>query len=170
MKTEIRLATQADFEQVGNIFTEENQFHAELVPEIIQVADPIMTRKWYGEVLNNPHNTLFVAKRGKDAVGVALVELRTSIDDPIFTPRIYAHISEIAVAESHRGQGIGRLLIERIHQWAHDQSITEIELQVWERNSQAIGFYEKLEYLSWRRTMRFVIGDKSVERSESEDG
>ncbi len=67
MKTEIRLATQTDFDLVGNIFMEENRYHAELVPEIIQVADPIMTQKWYNEVLNNPNSSL--DKRMKPDLG-----------------------------------------------------------------------------------------------------
>lgn len=47
---EIRLATRADFEQVGIVFAEDNRFHAELVTEIIQAADPIMTHEWYEDV------------------------------------------------------------------------------------------------------------------------
>lgn len=154
---EIRLATKADFEQVGIIFAEENQFHAELVPEIIQVTDPIMTQEWFDDVFNDPNQTLFVAEMGKDIVGVALIAIRNSIDDPIFKQRRYVHISEIAVVASHRGRGIGRLLMEKIHQWGLAQGIAEIELQVWERNEQAIGFYENLGHQKWRRTMRFSL-------------
>jgi len=157
MNIEIRLVTKADFEQVGIIFAEENQYHAELVPEIIQVADPIMTQEWFDDILNDPDKTLFAAELGEQIAGVAFVELRSSIDDPIFRQRRYIHISEIAVAASHRGQGIGRLLMDRIHQWGQTQGIAEIELQVWERNEPAIGFYEKLGYQMWRRTLRLTI-------------
>jgi ribosomal protein S18 acetylase RimI-like enzyme len=71
------------------------------------------------------------------------------------------HINEIAVASSHRGRGIRRLLMQRIHQWGQAQDIAEIEMQVWERNDQAIGFYENLGYQMWRRTMRFSIYDRN---------
>jgi len=154
MTTKIRLATLADFASVGKIFAEENQFHADLVPEIIQVADPIMTHEWYHEVLNNPSKKLFVAEIGDDIVGVVLFETRTNIDDTILAARKYIHINDISVAESHRGQGIGRFLMEKIRQWTQEQGISEIELQVWERNKSAIGFYERLGYQPWRRTMR----------------
>ena len=144
MKTEIRLATQTDFDQVGIIFMEENRYHAELVPEIIQVADPIMTQKWYSEVLNNRNKVLFLADVGSNIIGVTLAEIRMNIDDTIFTPRKYVHINDISVAVSHRGQGIGQLLMERVpDKWACRTNYSDIELQVWERNTQAIGFYEK---------------------------
>lgn len=90
----------------------------------------------------------------KFIVGVALVAIRNSIDDSIFRQRKYIYIDEIAVAAAQRGRGIGRSLIEKIHQWGQAQGVDEIELQVWERNDQAIGFYENLGYQKWRRTMR----------------
>jgi hypothetical protein len=46
---------------------EENRYHAELMPEIFQVADPIMTPEWFGEVLKNPHQALFVAEIKKES-------------------------------------------------------------------------------------------------------
>ena len=157
MRVEIRLANQADFDQVGKIFAEENQFHADLVPEVIQTADPIMPPEWFDDVLGNPRKTLFVAQIDKELVGLVLVELKTNIDDPIFKPRKYMYISEIAVAASHRGLGIGRSLMENAHQWAQNQGITEIELRVWERNHQAIAFYQVLGYWMWQHTMRLTI-------------
>ena len=160
MNFEIRLATESDFKQVGNIFSEENRYHAELMPEIFQVADPIMTPEWFSGALKDPHTALFVAELEAEVVGVALVELKTNPNDPIFQPRRYVYIEEIAVAASHRGRGIGRLLMERIHQWGQEQGIAEIELQVWERNEQAVSFYEKLGYQMWRRTMRYTIDNQ----------
>jgi len=157
MNIKIRLATESDFEEVGKIFAEENRFHADLVPEIIQVAEPIMTHDWFSKVLNNSDETLFVATTKENIIGLALVALKKNIDDTIFSPRKYLHISEIAVAESHRGQGIGRSLMEKIHHWGREQGITEIELQVWERNDPAIVFYEKMGYQPWRQTMRFTL-------------
>lgn len=160
MNFEIRLATRSDFEGVGMVSSEANRFHAELMPEIFQVADPIMTPDWFDEVLNDAHATLFVAELDGEVVGVALVEQKTNVSDPIFRQRRYANIREIGVAASHRGQGIGRLLMERIHRWAQEQGIKEIELHVWDRNGQAIGFYQKLGYHTWRRTMRHIIDDQ----------
>ncbi len=76
MNTKIRPATETDFDQVGKIFTEENRFHADLVPEIIQIAEPIMTHDWFSKVLNNPDETLFVATNKGNIVGLALVALK----------------------------------------------------------------------------------------------
>jgi ribosomal protein S18 acetylase RimI-like enzyme len=156
---EIRLATEADLERVGDIFSEANRFHAGLVPEVFQVANPIVTPEWFDGVLKDPRTALFVAELEEEVVGVASVELKTNLSDPIFRQRRYAYVEAIAVAASHRNQGVGRRLMERIHQWGREQGITEVELTVWERNGQAIGFYRKLGYQMWRRTMRYTIDD-----------
>jgi len=157
----IRFAKETDFEQVGKIFSEENRFHAELVPEIIQVADPIMTPEWFDEVLKDPKKNIFVAENENRLLGLALVMLQSSIDDPIFKLRKYVHIGDISVLKEFQSLGIGRLLMEKIRQWTDEQGIKEIELQVWERNDKAIGFYEKLGYHKWRRTMRLTLDDRN---------
>lgn len=154
MKLVIRLATKSDYDQVGLVFSEENRHHAELVPEVIQVAEPIMTPAWYDRVLADPLKVLFVAEMESEIVGLVLAEQRTSVDDPIYRRRRTLYVGEIAVPAEHRVRGIGRRLMERVHQWGREQGISEVELQLWERNQEAIRFYESLGYRNWRRTMR----------------
>jgi GNAT superfamily N-acetyltransferase len=52
----------------------------------------------------------------------------------------------LGVAESQRGQGIGRALMEHTHEWARGQGIHEVELTVWEFNQGAMAFYSELGY------------------------
>ena len=165
----IRPAAAGDFEQVGNIFLEELQFHADLLPDRFQVAEPIMTLAWYDEILQNPEKTLLVAEENgscdgaqdrlydgaqdKRIVGQILLNITKTPDDPIIKPRKFVYVDELAVAASHRGQGIGKKLMEAVKAWAKQQGIREIELNVWEENGRAIHFYEKLGYQTIRRRM-----------------
>ena len=107
MNTEIRLPSNDDFDQVGKIFTEENQFHVELVPEIIQIANPIMMHVWFEKVLINPDKTLFAATIKDNLVGVALVEHRTNIDDPIFRSRIISISARSRLLNLIEDRGLG---------------------------------------------------------------
>ena len=130
-----------------------------MVPEIIQATDPIMTRRWFVHVIENPTKALFVSDSEGGITGVVLAELRTS-EDPIFRPRRCVHVNEIAVTQSHRSREIGRQIMERVHQWARELGISDVELQVWERNEPAIAFYQTIGYQPWPRTMRRVIDDQ----------
>jgi ribosomal protein S18 acetylase RimI-like enzyme len=99
----IRAATSADFDGVARVFVEENRFHAELVPTAIQVAEPIMTREWYGKLLGDPKRALLVAEIGADIVGVLLLQEVSTPEDPIVRPRRYLYVDEIAVGGAYRG-------------------------------------------------------------------
>jgi ribosomal protein S18 acetylase RimI-like enzyme len=162
METAIRQAVAADFDQVAKVFADENRFHAALLPERFQIAEPIMTHEWFDEILTNPHKALLVAECAREIVGLVLVAIRTSPDDPIFRPRRYGYIDEIAVAERYRGQGIGQLLMKEAHIWASEQGASEVELHVWEANQSAIAFYERLGYTAIQRTMKVVLPGANV--------
>jgi ribosomal protein S18 acetylase RimI-like enzyme len=161
MDSAIREAVASDFSQVGAVFAQELQFHVGLLPDRFQMAEPIMTHGWFDEILGNPDKVLFVAEFDAGIVGVLLIMIRTSPADPIFHPRRYAYIDEVAVVERWRGRGVGRALMIRAHEWAQERGAKEVELHVWESNERAIAFYERLGYRAIRRTMKtqLVVGE-----------
>lgn len=153
----IRSAHASDAESVGKILVESNRFHAALLPDRFQLADPVMTQAWFDEVVNNPWITLFVAELDEKIVGLLLVSIATQPDDPIFCDRTYATIDELIVTERYRGRGIGRLLMNRAQQWAIDHQARDIELQVWEGNTSARSLYERLGYKTIQRTLSLEL-------------
>lgn len=153
----IRPATGADFDEVGRVFGEENRFHANLLPEIFEVAEPIMTPEWYEALLSDPDQTLYVAELEHEIVGLLLLREMANPDDPIFRPRRYAYVDEVAVAQAHRRRGIGRRLMEQALQWARERGLGTIELNVWAANPGAIEFYRRLGYGVIRHRMRREI-------------
>lgn len=116
-----------------------------------------MTLDWFNEILANEDKALLVAELYDKLVGLVLINLKTTPDDPIFRPRRYANIDEVAVAKEYRGQGIGRHLMTKTHEWIVAQGVKEIELFVWERNQNAIRFYEKLGYRMVRKGMKLDL-------------
>jgi GNAT superfamily N-acetyltransferase len=87
-----------------------------------------------------------VAEREEEIVGFLWGLVRQAPDTPMHVPRRWLLVDMLGVAESHRGQGIGRALMEQAHDWARGQGINEVELTVWEFNRGAIAFYEELGY------------------------
>lgn len=157
----IRQATESDFDQVGAVFLEELTFHAGLLPERFQIADPIMTHEWFNEILTSANKVILVAELGKEIVGLVQLTLMTNPDDPIYRSRQYAYVNDMVVVERHHRQGVGRLLLAQAREWALAQGAGEIELNVWELNKRAISFYEKLGYQTIQRTMRLVLSDSA---------
>ena len=153
----IRVATDDDIEKISGIFTEELEHHINMLPERFQFADRIFTSAWYHNLIKNPEKLLFVADLGGNLVGLLLLKLKRSPDDPILKPRVFARVEELAVSERFRRQGIGQRLMDHALEWAIQREADEIELAVWEGNPGAIALYQKLGFEADRRKMRIIL-------------
>ena len=83
-----------------------------------------------------------------------------AIDRPIFQKRNYALIDDLAVKSNYRQQGIATMLMEEFEKLAKEKGATEIELNVWTFNQNAIDFYEKKGYEAFSQRMRKVLKNK----------
>ncbi|MGD2078394.1 MAG: GNAT family N-acetyltransferase [Chloroflexota bacterium] len=153
MEITIRAATETDYAAVNLVFADELAHHVALLPERFQMADPIMSRRWFRDVLNEANKTLQLAVVDGRVVGLVLLIESVSSDDPIHRPRRFLYVDEISVAAEFRGQGIGRRLMQAAEQIAASRAIPTVELNVWEANARAISFYERLGYRTVQRRM-----------------
>lgn len=68
------------------------------------------------------------------------------------TDNTQAHLISMWTAPTHRQQGVGRLLVGAILQWARKRQIRVLRLMVVCNNDQAIKFYERLGFRKTGRT------------------
>jgi ribosomal protein S18 acetylase RimI-like enzyme len=52
----------------------------------------------------------------------------------------------VAVAPSHRKQGVGRKLMEACEEWARDRGAPKIQVMIRRTNTNVLGFYKQLGY------------------------
>jgi ribosomal protein S18 acetylase RimI-like enzyme len=143
----VRAATRADYDALCMVIQEIDAFHADAIPHFFQHFDgPARSWTWFMDALDNPDSILIVAEQDGKIVGYLWGLVRTSADMPMIVPRRWLVVDNLAVAATHRGQGVGRALMEHAHEWARGQGMTEVELTVWEFNTGAIAFYEALGY------------------------
>jgi putative acetyltransferase len=97
-------------------------------------------RRYLKAVHRHPDAAVFVAADEDDVVG------RLSITrDPHPASRHVADVG-LMVAETHRGQGIGRLLLEAAVGWARRSGIRKLELHVFPWNEPALRLYESFGF------------------------
>jgi ribosomal protein S18 acetylase RimI-like enzyme len=85
--------------------------------------------------------------------GFVHVLIHKTPDVPLFVPRRFAMVNNLAVHSDRRGRGIGRALMDAAHAWILEQGVVEVELGVWEFNEGARRFYEGLGYETIQRRM-----------------
>lgn len=92
----------------------------------------------FEEILTNPHRFYFVAVENDTLLGGCMLTDIAGEGD----------ISNVAVAESYRRQGIARALLEALIRFGRQQGITAFTLEVRQHNEAALGLYEGLGFVS----------------------
>jgi len=111
----------------------------------------------FGPMLAMPDSVYFVAETGRAVVGFVHCEIRRSAGTPTLRRRVYAYVHTLAVTADFRRQGIGRMLLDLVREWALGQEVSEIELNVFEFNEAALALYESLGYRTLSRRMRYEL-------------
>ena len=152
----IRSASEADAEQLlRNI----NEIGAEEVWILTDSVawDPIREREWI-RGFDGKNSVLYVAEA--DGLIVGQVDARMS---SFAKARHVANLG-IAIVKSHRGMGIGRVLIERALAWMKERGVEKATLEVFSTNEPAITLYEKMGFsVEGARRRQFKIRGQYVD-------
>lgn len=154
MEISIRKATSDDYDSLCELFDEIDSLHRDNLPHIFQKPNgATRERDYYLGLITDENVGLFVAEVSEKLVGFVHAIIREPPDIPIFVPRRYAIVDGILVKSGFQNHGIGRILMDKIQEWAIVKGVTSIELNVFEFNQTAISFYEKLGYQASSRKM-----------------
>lgn len=150
----IRAATGEDYEVLCNLFAEVDLLHSDRLPGFFRRPEgPARGREFFHHMMEGEGSVLLVAQWEGRVVGFVVALIRESLPIPIITPRRYAVIDSLGVAREFRRRGIGKALMDRAEEWALVKGIREMELNVWEFNSDAIAFYERRGFHTISRRM-----------------
>jgi ribosomal protein S18 acetylase RimI-like enzyme len=152
--TTIRVARRDDYAGLCAVIRELDAFHADALPRFFRPFDePARSLQWFMDALENPESLLLVAEHEGMIVGFLSALVRQNPDLPMFVPRRWLAVDNVAVLNAYRRRGIGRALMQQAHTWAKDHHLAAIELTVWEFNEEALAFYEKLGYTTILRRL-----------------
>ena len=109
-----------------------------------------MRREEYRAWLGEDGAFLLVARDADHPIAFALVRPHGPGPTWVDPPR-YAIVQDLAVATDARGGGVGRRLLDRVHE---ESGCDTVELAVLSANAPALGFYERLGFEGWAVTLR----------------
>lgn len=147
----VRKATHEDlpmllkFEQ--GIISAERPFDETLVSEKFHYYD-LSAR------IDDPEAEVIVAEVNGNVIGGGSAIIKDGKPYNIFNQ--YSFLGFMFVEPAYRGQGVNRLIIEKLIEWSHQKGLKEIRLQVYSENLPAIKAYEKVGFKKILTEMRFT--------------
>lgn len=154
MEISVRKATADDYNSLCELFDEIDALHRDKLPHIFQKpSGAAREQDYYSGLIADENVALFVAQAGEKLVGFVNAIVRDTPALPVFVPRRYVIVNGIVVKSGFQSRGIGKILMDKMQEWAIARGVTSIELNVYEFNETAISFYERLGYQTLSRKM-----------------
>lgn len=157
MTIHIRLAAPGDFEEIARIATESQELHRQAHPRIFRGETAGFDRAYVQSQIESEQAAVFLAEERQQIVGYVFIHIQLEEWQEIYRPHLVAKLSDIAVTEGARSQGVGGLLFERCVAWAREEGAERLELMVYEFNRNAREFYERRGMVTLARTMQLLL-------------
>lgn len=106
-------------------------------------------------LITSPESEVLVAVADGVPVGAGYAKIKKG--EPYHRFSEYAYLGFMYVEPSFRGQGINKMILDHLIDWARKRNITEIRLQVYEENTIAKNAYVKAGFTPTLLTMRMEI-------------
>ena len=107
---------------------------------------------WFENFYNENTNAIFIAKNNEKIIGYVYVQI-TSVDDGPMKNK-EALIDGLYIEEDYRAQGISKILMNKAEEWAKENGVKYLYVNVLEENSRAVNLYKKLNFNSFEMKLK----------------
>jgi len=142
-------------------------FHRERLPWLFQApSEAGRSETHFQQLIQGDHSAVFVAE-ASSVVGVAVGLMRRTPDLEIFVRQRYVVLDSLVVDAPWRGRGLGTRLARSVEHWGVQAGAAWLEVNVYEANPEARGFYAALGYLPLSTKLRSATIATAAERASS---
>lgn len=119
-------------------------------------ADGPDGEKYYRERIAGEKGVCFVAQKDQEIVGFVSTTMNTPGTWRL-TKRV--EVDNLFIRESHRGEGVGKMLIDSVKDWSKSVGAKRVFLTAFKKNEKAISFYEREGFSPYELTLELRLGD-----------
>ncbi len=146
----------ASLQEISRLTFVETFTASNTAADMARYLDENVSTPQLAKELADPESVFFFALSGDTVVGY--LKLNTGNAQTELKDQDGLEIERIYVLQAYHGRKIGQVLYEKSVQVALAQKRTYIWLGVWEHNTKAIGFYNKLGFVAFDQHI-FRLGD-----------
>ncbi len=148
----IRTAQVFDIPAIQRLYRQLFALTAQWQPNYYRTA--VQDEAFLLNTIQEPDTDILLVEDNTEVVGFLLIQAQST---PLYTcvkPRSFAYITDLAVDERVRRQGIGTMLLHAAGEWAGERGLEYLELSVLHENENARIFYAKLGMTEAIHTLR----------------
>lgn len=154
----IRKAEERDIPQIMELLGQVLQIHADIRPDIFIPNTTKYTNAELIDMLKEETKPIYVAVDENDrCLGYAFCQLKKQPFSNNMVQFTSLFIDDLCVDKNTRGQHVGRTLFEYAKSEAKKLGCYEVTLNVWEGNTSAEKFYEKMGMKTKERQMEYIL-------------
>ena len=153
----IRRAKASDIKEIKELLDQVDMVHHIIRPDLFNIGRKY-TDDQLMDLFKNDDRPIFVAVDENDkALGYAFCMFKQHLNDNVLTDIKTLYIDDLCVYENLRGQHIGRILFDFVKEYAKENGCYNVTLNVWNGNSGAQKFYEKMGMQVQKMGMEFIL-------------
>ena len=157
MPITVRPATPSDIPALMSLLIQVNMVHHNGRPDLFKGPATKYSAEELRAIIADEETPVFVCADEQDRVlGHGFCILQHSGGE-LMVEHTTLYIDDICVDEAARGQGVGRMLFERIREYARELGAYNVTLNVWSCNPGARAFYEKLGLVPYKTGMEMIL-------------
>ena len=136
----LELARLCDWEAVNRISGQITRLHAAWRPDLFRCHDSSYSQEYFRQEMKEKR--LYVAKAGDVVVGYIHFYIWKAGGSCILSRKVMS-ITDFGVEEGCRNQGFGTQMMTELRALARAFGCTDLELNVYPQNDDAVAFYQK---------------------------
>lgn len=139
---ELRRLTEADYEQMLELYTQLDTLHAQARPDCIALREEIYPRDAFVQNLGNPICLSVGVFHGERMVAFAEATLWN--ESVMVKDLKTVCLDNIYVLPDYRRRGIAGKLFAEVEKWSREQGAVRLDLHTWSFNTGAIALYRAM--------------------------
>ena len=149
----VRFIRDEDVDRVNELRKQVNDLHVAGKPEVFRPGFCDELRDYIHVIRQDPRKEIVVAEQQEKVCGFTVLNHITRPENPFMFERDYLDVDEFGVDLECRRQGVASAMIRFIREYAREQGLSRLELNMWAFNRGALAFYEAAGFRTFRRYM-----------------
>jgi ribosomal protein S18 acetylase RimI-like enzyme len=158
MSKTVRRAIPDDLASIMPLLVAVAGMHIENLPDVFKSPANPYSESEIRDRMEKGEKSVFVSTNSADEVtGVLLCSFQKRQNHPVMKDFRTLWIDEVCIAEAHRRQGYGKLLMDYAVEFARENGCSRVELNVWAFNQNAHDFYVSQGMREQRSVMEYIL-------------